>query len=91
MYLSEQAKERLDSNIQLVRGKNLPLSVHDLDVTAQDLIDARIDKRYIGQILSTLYNQVIEMKIPNKNIALINTAKNINQTFLDIIKNKRSN
>ena len=91
MYLSEQAKERLDSNIKLVRGKNLPLSVHDLDVTAQDLIDARIDKRYIGQILSTLYNQVIEMKIPNKNIALINTAKNINQTFLDIIKNKRSN
>ena len=91
-YLSDNAKERLDDNISLVRDKKLPLGIHELDIVPQDLIDAKIDKKYIGQILSTLYNQVIEMQIPNKKPELIDTAKKINQTFLDITKtkNKRS-
>jgi len=80
-YLSKQSKEALSVNISYIKSKKLPLGVQDLDVAPEDLINAKIENRYISKILSTLYNLVIECKVKNSKDDLIECAKNIDETF----------
>lgn len=84
--LNKQAKLRLSDNILFIKNKNLPLGIHELDICAQDLLDNKIEGMYIGKILSTLFNQVIEMKVINKKEDLLELAKNIHETFTTITK-----
>jgi hypothetical protein len=84
--LNKKSKDILSDNISLIKSNNLPLGVHDLDISAQELIDAGIERMYISKIMGTLFNQVIEMKVANQKDDLIALAKNINETFLDIAK-----
>ena len=74
----------------LVSAKNLPLGVHELKVSAKQLIEKGIDKKFVGQILSTLFNQVIEMKVKNEYKDLLELALTINSTFLSISKSQNS-
>ena len=90
LFLSKQAKERLNNNTMLVSAKNLPLGVHELKVSAKQLIEKGIDKKFVGQILSTLFNQVIEMKVKNEYKDLLELALTINSTFLSISKSQNS-
>ena len=87
-FLPKQAKNRLEKQIQFIKETNMPLGIHDLKISSQDLIDSKIDNIYISKILNTLFNQVIESKVKNEKEDLINLAKNIHETFKDI--NKRS-
>ena len=83
-HLSKKAKLRLDNNILLVEGKNLPTSIDKLKITAKDLIDHNIEPRFISSILNTLFNQVIELKVKNEKSDLINLATEIHKTFTKI-------
>ena len=80
-YLSKKANSVLFDKISHIKSNNLPLNVHQLDITAQDLIDIGVEKKYISKLLSTLYNQVLNMCTPNEKQELITLAKNINETF----------
>ena len=84
--LSKKSKDILSDNISIIKSNNLPLGVHDLDISAQELIDAGIERMYISKITSTLFNQVIEMKVANQKDDLITLAKSINETFINIAK-----
>lgn len=84
--LSKQSKTRLSGNISFIKSKKLPLGIHDLNICAQDLLDNNIEGMYIGKILSTLFNQVIEMKVLNQKEDLLELAKNIHETFTTITK-----
>jgi len=83
-FLNKKSKLLLDDHIAFIKSKNLPLSVHELDITAENLINAGIEKIFISKILSTLYNQVLEMKVLNENEHLLKLAKDINDTFKKI-------
>lgn len=83
-YISKKAKQILSDNISHIKANNLPISIHQLDITAQDLLDLGIKNMYISKILSTLYNQVLNMCVKNSNEDLKNLAKEINETFLNI-------
>jgi len=80
-FINPKTKIKLSDKISYVKDNNLPLSIHQLDIVAQDLIDAGIEKKFISKILSTLYNQVLNMCVPNDNKELIKLAKEINETF----------
>jgi len=84
--LDEKAKALLSDNISFIKKNNLPISIHQLDVTAQDLIDAKIDRIYISKILSTLFNQVLNMAVSNQKEDLIKLAKEIHETFTSLNK-----
>ena len=84
--LDDKASATLSDNISFIKDNNLPISVHQLDVCAQDLIDAKIDRIYISKILSTLFNQVMNMTVANKKEDLINLAKEIHETFKSLNK-----
>jgi len=85
-FLCEQSKHRLSDNISFIKSKKLPLGIHELKITAQDLLDSNIEGIYIGKILGTLFNQVIEMKVLNQKEDLLKLAKNIHETFTTITK-----
>lgn len=85
-YLGKKAKTQLSDNISIVKANNLPLSVHQLDICAQDLIDAGIERKYISKILSTLYNQVLNMQLKNSKEDLLKLARELNETFTKIAK-----
>ena len=85
-YLNKSGKKTLKENIDFVKSKNLPLSVHELKISPQDLINANIENKYISKIMSTLYNQVIEMKVLNEYDDLIKLAKQIDENFKQLIK-----
>ena len=85
-YLDKNAKCILSDNISFVKNKNLPLNIRELDITPQDLIAEDIEEKFIGKILSTLYNQVIEMKVLNNKDDLIKLAKEIDNNFKQLIK-----
>lgn len=85
-YLNKKSKSTLSDNITFIKSKNLPLSVHELKICAEDLIKEKIEQKYISKILSTLYNQVIEMKVLNEKDDLIKLAKDIDKNFKQIIK-----
>lgn len=84
--LSSKAKNLLYDKISFIKSKNLPLNIHQLDITAQDLIDANIERVYISKILSTLYNQVLNMYVPNENTSLKALAIELHETFTKISK-----
>jgi len=86
--LSKKANIELSDNISIIKARNLPLSIHDLDICAEDLIDAKIERKFISKILSSLFNQVIEMKVMNRRKELLDLAIQINDTFKTITKNK---
>lgn len=81
MYLNKKAKKELSVKKEYIKNKNMPLSVHQLDVTASDLIECGIERMFISKILSTLYNQVLNISVPNEKKELIALAKEINETF----------
>jgi tRNA nucleotidyltransferase/poly(A) polymerase len=83
-FLSKKAKCILFDNISFIKNKNIPLSIHELKVSAKDLIDSGIEKIYVSKILSTLYNQVLNMTVANVYEDLISTAKEIHNTFKKI-------
>ena len=85
-YLNKSGKKTLKENINFVKSKNLPLSIHELKISPQDLINANIESKYISKIMSTLYNQVIEMKVLNEYDDLIKLAKQIDENFKQLIK-----
>lgn len=84
--LNAKTKSILDDNIAFIKKNNLPISVHQLDITAEDLINAGIDRIYISKIMSTLFNQVLNMTVKNKNEDLVKLAKEIHETFLSLNK-----
>lgn len=84
--LSSKPKYRLSDNISFIKSKNLPLGIHELNITPQDLIDNKINNNYIRKILMTLFNQVIEMKVLNNKEELLKLAIDINETFTNIAK-----
>lgn len=87
--IDKKANMELIDNISLVKARNLPLSIHELDITSEDLLNIGIKNIYISKIISTLYNQVIEMKITNNKEDLLRLAKDINITFTNISKKKK--
>ena len=84
----KKGKVRLSDNISKIKDNNLPLNIHQLDISAQDLIEIGIEQKYISKILSTLYNQVLNMSVPNIKDDLKNIAKEINETFTKITDTK---
>ena len=80
-FVTKQGNSRLDNTIEFVKANNLPLSIHQLDISAQEIIDLNIDSKYVSKILSTLYNQVLNMSVPNNKIHLGKLAIDINNTF----------
>lgn len=84
--VSVKTKDTLSDNISFIKSKKLPLSIHELNISAQDLIDNKINSNYISRILMTLFNQVIEMKVSNEKEELIKLALDINETFTNIAK-----
>lgn len=85
-YLGKKAKTQLSDNISAIKDNNLPLNVHQLDICAEDLIDIGIDKKFISKILSTLYNQVLNMRVKNSKGDLKSLARELNETFTKIAK-----
>ena len=83
-FIHKKAKEQLSANISIIKDNNLPLGVHQLPITAEELIELGIERKYISKILSTLYNQVLSMKVKNTNEDLKKLAKEINDTFISI-------
>lgn len=83
-YIHSKAKTQLSDNISIIESNHLPLSVHQLPITAEELIEIGIERKYITKILSTLYNQVLSMKVKNTNEDLKKLAKDINETFIAI-------
>lgn len=79
-------KDTLSANIKWIKDKKLPLSVNELPVKGGDLKDAGIEEKYIGKILSVLYNQVLAMETKNTKEDLLNKAKEINDAFLELSK-----
>ena len=87
--INKKANIELIDNISLVKARKLPLSIHELNISSEDLINIGIKNIYISKIMSTLYNQVIEMKVSNNNEDLLKLAKDINLTFTNISKKKK--
>ncbi|MGN0961851.1 MAG: hypothetical protein ACI4PF_06625 [Christensenellales bacterium] len=83
-FISRKTKVSLSDKISYIKDKNLPLSVHQLDICAQDLIDLKIEKKFISKILETLFNQVLNMSVPNENEALKKLALELHETFIKI-------
>ena len=69
----------------------MPLSVHDLPIKGEDLKAAGIEDKYVGKILSALYNQVLGMTVKNSKEDLLSRAKEINDTFIEISKDIEKN
>ena len=84
--LGKRGKKQLSDKISFIQSKNLPLSIHQLNISPQDLIDAKIERMYISKILSTLYNQVLNMHVPNEKTALKALAIELHETFTKISK-----
>ena len=80
-FLDKKSKTVLSDKIQFIKDNNLPTSIHGLDICAEDLIKEGIERKYISKILSTLFNQVLNISVPNKKQDLISLAKEINETF----------
>lgn len=85
-FLGKNAKVRLSDNILVVKDNNLPLNIHQLDICAEDLIEIGIERKYISKILTTLFNQVLNMCVKNKKEDLITLARDLNETFTKIAK-----
>lgn len=85
-FIHNKAKSQLSDNISIIKDNNLPLSVHQLPIIPEELIEMGIERKYISKILSTLYNQVLSMKVKNTNEDLKILAKEINDTFISINK-----
>ena len=84
-YLNKKSKNALFDNISYIESKKLPLGIHQLDITAEDLLNIGIKKTFISKILSTLYNSVIECKVKNQKEDLLLFAKNLDETFKEIL------
>lgn len=89
-HLTQKGIDTLNKNISLVEGHNLPTSISQLKVSAKDLIAKGIEPRCISNILNTLYNQVLELKVSNSKEDLINLAIEINQTFTKLTTKRRN-
>ena len=83
-YIHKKAKDQFSANISIIKDNNLPLGAHQLPVTPEELIELGIERKYISKILSTLYNQVLSMKVKNTNEDLKKLALEIHETFITI-------
>ena len=83
-FINKKAKHILRDNMLVIKDNKLPLSIHQLEISAQDLIDAGIEKIYISKILSSLYNQVLNLSVANDKKDLIKLAIEIHETFTKI-------
>ena len=91
LHLPKKVKVALSDNISAIKRNNLPLSVHELPIKGEDLKEAGIEDKYVGKILSALYNQVLGMTVKNSKEDLLARAKEINETFIEIIKDIEKN
>lgn len=89
--LNKNAKVALSDNISAIKRNHLPLSVHELPIKPDDLIEAGIENKYISKILSSLYNQVLSMTVKNSKEELLKRAKEINETFIKLSKDINKN
>lgn len=83
-FLNSDCKQTLFDNIKTIKDNNLPISVHELPITPTDLIDNGIERKYIGKLMDTLFNQVLQMKVKNEKEDLLKLALDINSTFSQI-------
>lgn len=90
LFFSDKANIRLTGGILLIQSRKLPLGLDDLEINAQDLLDAKINEKYISQILVTLYNQVVNFKVKNEKSELLACAIAINEAFLDLANKERN-
>ena len=90
LCLNKKAKALLSDNILYIKDKKLPLGVHELNTTPQELIESGIEEKYISRLLVTLYNLVLNLKIANEKQVLIDTALQIHNQFKNIQNNKGS-
>jgi hypothetical protein len=84
-FLSAKANIALEENINYIKKKNIPLGIHDLKCSAEDLINAGIENKFVSKILSILYNQVMECKLKNDLPDLVAFAQEIDKTFKEKI------
>ena len=84
VYLNKDCKQALFDNIKTIKDNNLPISVHELPITASDLIDNGIDRKYISKLLQILFNQVLQMQVKNDKDDLINLALELHKSFSQI-------
>ena len=61
--------------LQELREEDACLSLKDLAVNGRDLMDLGIRGKAVGQLLSTLLDQVLEEKLPNEKEALLHFAQ----------------
>lgn len=80
-YLNEDCKAILFDSIKTIKDNNLPISVHELPITATDLIDNGINNKYISKLLSILFNQVLQMQVKNEKEDLLKLAIEIHKSF----------
>lgn len=85
-YINKKAKTQLSDKILFIKSKNLPLSIHELNITPQDLIDNGINRIFINKILTTMFNQVINLSLANEKEVLINFAKDLDKNFKPLTK-----
>jgi len=83
-YLSKNTKDILFDNIKTIKDNKLPISVHELPITANDLLEANIDRKYIGKLLQTLFNQVLQMQVKNEKEDLLKLATHIHSSFITL-------
>ena len=83
-FLNEDCKQVLFDNIKTIKDNNLPINVHELPITASDLIDSGIDRKYISKLLQILFNQVLQMQVKNDKESLLNLAIELHKSFSQI-------
>lgn len=80
-FLNKDTKNILFDNIKTIKDNKLPISVHELPINANDLIEQNIDRKYIGKLLQTLFNQVLQMQVKNEKEDLLKLAIEIHKSF----------
>ena len=83
-FLNKNGAIILANNKDIIKRYNFPLNIHELKVSGEDLKNENIDGKYIGKILSVLFNQVIALKVENKKEDLIKLALEIHNNFKNI-------
>lgn len=72
----------LNSEVEKLENKNIPLSENALDITSIELLTkANIENRYISKIKQALFTLCLNGKIENEKSALIQTAKHLNKSI----------
>lgn len=72
--------EELDAMVEEIQAEDACLSIRDLAIDGNDLMDLGFFGPAIGQTLSTLLEAVLDERIPNEKDALISAATTLKST-----------